>query len=40
MNDQEHMPEGREDLRFYLPDEAEGELLERLEQIRAARRRR
>jgi len=37
VNDQEHMPEGLQDLRFYLPDAAEGELLERLEQIRAAR---
>jgi putative ATPase len=37
---QEHLPEGREDLRFYLPDEAEGELRERLERIRAARGRR
>jgi putative ATPase len=40
VNDQEHMPEGREELRFYLPDEAEGELRERLERIRAARGRR
>src|SRR5215218_8434319 len=28
VNDQEHMPSGVEDLRFYLPDEAEGELRE------------
>jgi hypothetical protein len=40
VNDQEHLPEGREDLRFYLPDETEGELRERLERIRAARGRR
>jgi putative ATPase len=37
VNRQEHLPEGLEDLRFYLPDEAEGELGERLERIRAAR---
>ena len=40
VNEQEHLPEGLEDLRFYLPDEAEGELRERLERIRAARGRR
>jgi putative ATPase len=37
INDQEHLPEGLEAVRFYLPDEAEGELRERLERIRAAR---
>jgi putative ATPase len=37
VNDQEHLPEGLEALRFYLPDESEGELRERLERIRAAR---
>jgi putative ATPase len=37
VNDQEHFPEGVEDLRFYLPDDAEGDLRERLAQIRAAR---
>jgi putative ATPase len=37
VNDQEHLPKGLEDLRFYLPDEGEGELRERLERIRTAR---
>jgi putative ATPase len=37
VNDQEHLPAGLEDLRFYLPDEAEGELRERLERLRRAR---
>jgi putative ATPase len=37
VNEQEHLPEGLEALRFYLPDESEGELRERLERIRAAR---
>jgi putative ATPase len=37
VNEQEHLPEGREDLRFYLPDEGEPEMLERLERLRAAR---
>jgi putative ATPase len=37
VNDQEHLPEGLEDLRLYRPDEAEGELRERLERIRRAR---
>ena len=40
MNEQEHLPEGLEDLRFYLPDEAEADLRERLERIRGARGRR
>jgi putative ATPase len=40
VNDQEHMPEGLEGLRFYLPDEAEPELRERLAEIRRARGRR
>jgi putative ATPase len=35
INDQEHLPHGLEDLRFYEPDEAK--LRERLEQIRKAR---
>jgi putative ATPase len=39
VNDQEHLPEGLEDLRLYVPDDAEGELRERLERIRRARRR-
>ena len=37
VNEQEHMPAGLEDLRFYLPDDAEPELKERLERIRRAR---
>ncbi len=37
LNTQEHFPEGLEDLRFYLPDAAEGELRERNERIREAR---
>ena len=37
VNDQEHLPEGIEDLRFYFPDEAEEALRERLERIRTAR---
>jgi putative ATPase len=37
VNAQEHMPKGLEDLRFYLPDEAEGELRDRLARIRKAR---
>jgi hypothetical protein len=37
VNDQEHLPEGLEDLRLYRPDDAEGELRERLERIRRAR---
>jgi putative ATPase len=37
VNDQEHMPEGAENLRFYQPDESEGEYRERLERIRKAR---
>ncbi|HET8757139.1 MAG TPA: replication-associated recombination protein A [Solirubrobacteraceae bacterium] len=38
VNDQEHLPEGVGDLRFYAPDDAERELRERLERIRKARR--
>jgi putative ATPase len=37
VNEQEHLPEGLEDLRFYEPDATEGELRERLERIRKAR---
>jgi putative ATPase len=39
VNDQEHLPAGREDLRLYAPDEAESGLRERLARIRAARSR-
>jgi putative ATPase len=37
INDQEHLPEGLEDLRFYFPDEGEPEAKARLEAIRKAR---
>ena len=37
VNEQEHLPEGLEDLRFYEPDATESELRERLERIRKAR---
>jgi putative ATPase len=37
VNDQEHLPEGLEGLRFYFPDEGEPEARERLEAIRRAR---
>ena len=37
VNDQEHLPEGLESLRFYAPDAAEGELRDRLARIRKAR---
>jgi putative ATPase len=37
VNAQEHLPDGLEDLRFYLPDDAEPELRERLERIRRSR---
>jgi putative ATPase len=37
VNEQEHLPEGVGDLRFYRPDDAEAELRERLERIRRAR---
>jgi putative ATPase len=37
VNDQEHLPEGAEHVRFYLPDERERELRDRLEAIRKAR---
>jgi len=39
VNEQEHLPDGLEDLRFYLPDGAEGALRDRLARIREARRR-
>jgi putative ATPase len=37
VNEQEHLPEGRESLLLYRPDDAEGELRERLQRIRRAR---
>jgi putative ATPase len=37
VNDQEHLPAGLEDLRFYFPDEGEPEAKARLEAIRKAR---
>jgi putative ATPase len=39
VNDQEHMPEGLEDLRFYRPGDTEPTMRERLAAARAARRR-
>jgi putative ATPase len=37
VNDQEHLPDGLGDLRFYRPDDAEPDMRDRLEQIRRAR---
>ena len=37
VNDQEHMPAGREDLRFYDPGDAEPALRERLAELRGLR---
>jgi putative ATPase len=37
INDQEHLPEGLEDVRFYDPRDMEPALRERLEQVRRAR---
>ena len=37
VNDQEHLPEGEEGVRFYDPDNVEREYKERLERIRKAR---
>jgi putative ATPase len=37
VNQQEHLPEGREATRFYLPDDAEAQFRDRLEAIRRAR---
>ena len=37
INDQEHLPEGREHVRFFDPGDAEPELAERLRRIRDAR---
>src|SRR3954471_8845991 len=39
INDQDHLPEGVEGLRFYFPDEGEPEAAERLAKIRRARSR-
>ncbi len=39
VNQQEHLPEGREDLRFYRPDDAEAALREQLARIREQRAR-
>jgi putative ATPase len=38
INDQDHLPDGLEDLRFYDPRDMEPALRERLEQVRRARR--
>ena len=40
VNDQDHLPEGLEELRFYFPDEGEPEARDRLAEIRKARGRR
>jgi putative ATPase len=37
VNDQEHLPEGQENVRFYQPDDGEEEFRQRLERLRAAR---
>jgi putative ATPase len=37
VNDQEHLPEGLEDLRFYAPDDTDAALVERLAAVRRAR---
>jgi putative ATPase len=37
VNDQEHLPPGLEELRFYAPDDGEPELRERLAELRRAR---
>jgi putative ATPase len=37
VNEQEHLPEGLEDLRFYAPGDGEPDMRERLERLRAAR---
>jgi putative ATPase len=39
VNSQEHLPAGLEDLRFYAPDDAEGEMRKRHEAARRARHR-
>ncbi|HEX8292230.1 MAG TPA: replication-associated recombination protein A [Pyrinomonadaceae bacterium] len=37
VNQQEHLPAGREDVRFYAPDDAEARFRDRLAQLREAR---
>jgi len=37
VNEQDHLPDGLGDLRFYRPDDAEADMRERLERIRRAR---
>jgi putative ATPase len=37
VNDQEHLPRGVENARFYLPGDAEGAFRDRLARIRDAR---
>jgi len=37
VNDQDHLPEGLEELRFYFPDEGEPEARDRLAELRKAR---
>jgi putative ATPase len=37
VNEQDHLPDGLGDLRFYRPDDAEADLRERLERVRRAR---
>jgi putative ATPase len=37
VNEQEHLPEGREELRFYRPDDGEADLKRRLQDARRAR---
>jgi putative ATPase len=37
VNDQEHLPDGMGDVRFYHPDDAEADMRERLERIRRGR---
>ena len=39
VNDQEHLPAGAEQVRFYAPDDAEADLARRLDELRRARRR-
>jgi putative ATPase len=39
VNAQRHLPEGLEDVQFYAPDDAEPELRERLQRVRAERER-
>ena len=37
VNDQEHLPPGREDLRFYEPGDGEDAMRQAYERLRAAR---